>query len=540
MLIILFSAIILLIVLSGIGKLNSIIFKKPENKVSKLLILGVFTVSTFWLLLCFFIPINLAVETITLVIGISSFFYFRVYLVFWHFFSNHWKLFSPIALLIIFSGSYFPFIMDHFGYYLPTIKWLSEFGLVKGISNLDLLLGQMSVWHIFQAGFSHFTDPFLRLNAVVIIIYLFYIFEKKSWIHLVFIPFLFLFSQSPSPDLPVIVFSLIVLNEILFQQKNISFLFALSVWIFAIKPTMIWVPIFAFFYAVLITKSNIKFILTGSFVLLLYFAKNLWCFGFPVFPVSTVDLGLSWKPNPELLKISSQTAIEKTFDMQYSYSEIQKFTTFEYIKNWLFLKGIKSKIHLLFIFSLIGFSVLAFKKKDKMLTMLFFAILIKSVLVLIFSAQYRFFLDVFFVLIFVLFYQMFSRKIAIPIFFVFSLFFLSFISFPNMLRKYIPSFKLGQFMMGFQKEQILKPAYFEWKKYKTHQIGNTKFNVVKQYPFSFDIPIPAISPEFIKEDLEAGIFPEQNSKNLKDGYHWRKISEAEKQKLREILKEFEN
>lgn len=429
--------------------------------------------------------------------------------------------------------------MDHFGYYVPTIKWLSEFGLVKGISNLDLLLGQMSFWHIFQAGFSNFTDPFLRLNAITLIVYLFYIFEKKSWIHLVFIPVLFFFSQSPSPDLPVIVFSLIVLNEILTQQKNIPFLFAISVWIFAIKPTMIWVPIFVFFYGVLILKSNWKFVIIGSFVLVLFFVKNCWCFGFPVFPVQVADLGLSWKPNPELLKISSQTAIEKTFDMQYSYAEIQKFSTIDYIKNWLFLKGIKSKIHLLFIISLILFSVFAFKKKEKMITLLFFAILIKSVLVLMFSAQYRFFLEIFFVLFFILFYQIFSRKVALSIFFISSLFFLSLLSFPNLIRNNFPSFKLGQFMMGFQKNQIIKPAYFEWKKYRTYQIGSTKFNVVKQYPFSFDIPIPAISPEFLKEDLEAGIFPEQNSKNPKDGYHWRKISEEEKRLLQKILKDFQ-
>jgi hypothetical protein len=44
------------------------------------------------------------------------------------------------------------------------------------------------------------------------------------------------------------------------------------------------------------------------------------------FPVSIIDLGVSWKPNPEVLKISSQYAIQKTYDMQYSYEEIQKFS----------------------------------------------------------------------------------------------------------------------------------------------------------------------------------------------------------------------
>ncbi len=91
--------------------------------------------------------------------------------------------------------------------------------------------------------------------------------------------------------------------------------------------------------------------------------------------------------------------------------------------------------------------------------------------------------------------------------------------------------------MGFQKEQFIKPSYFEWKKYKIHQIGNLKFNVVEKYPFSFDVPIPAISPEFLKEDFDAGIFPQQNSENIKDGFHWKKLSPEEKLQLAEILKE---
>jgi len=60
---------------------------------------------------------------------------------------------------------------------------------------------------------------------------------------------------------------------------------------------------------------------------------------------------------------------------------------------------------------------------------------------------------------------------------------------------------------------------------------------VESYPFSFDIPIPAISPEFLQEDFDARIFPQQNSENIKDGYHWRKMNDEEKQQIKNILKE---
>ena len=537
MLYILFATIFLLPIFSGFGKITELFFGKHNTGLSMKLLSGIFTISIVWLMMSFFLGVNIYVELITVFIGLSSFFYFKLYQEFWNFFSKNFIFFLPISFVIIFAGSFFPFILDHFGYYLPTIKWISEFGLVKGISNLDLLLGQMSVWHLFQAGFSHFSDPFLRINSIILIVYLIYIFEKKSWLHLAFSPILFLFSQSPSPDLPVIVFSLIILNEILSGNKNVSFLFAISALVFAIKPTMIWLPLFVIFYGFFYLKMSLKFLIAGSFVFLLFIAKNLWCFGYPVFPVQVGDVGISWKPNPELMKISSQTAIEKTFDMQYKYSEIQQFSIFDYIKNWLFLKGIKSKIHLLFLLSLLVFTVFVFIKKNKILTFLLISIIIKSILVLLFSAQYRFFIDVFFVITFVIFYEKISRKKMIAGFSILSIFFLGFLSFPNFVKINFPSFKLGQFMTGFQKNQWFKPSFFEWKKYKTHQIGNLKFNVVKEYPFSFDIPLPAISPEFLKEDLEAGIFPQQNSENIKDGFHWRKLTIEEKQKLEKIVNE---
>ncbi|MCJ8498666.1 hypothetical protein MVI27_10375 [Chryseobacterium salipaludis] len=36
---------------------------------------------------------------------------------------------------------FLPFTMDHFGYHIPTIKWLSSAGLVRGLANLDMVLG---------------------------------------------------------------------------------------------------------------------------------------------------------------------------------------------------------------------------------------------------------------------------------------------------------------------------------------------------------------------------------------------------------------
>lgn len=538
MLYIFFSMVVLLPVFAGWGQLFRKIAGELFSGIAGQLFTGIFAVSLVWAITAFFFPLNLKVELITIIIGLMGFFYYKIYTQFWSFLRESPPAFFVILLFTIFFGSYYPFILDHFGYYVPTVKWLSEFGLVKGISNLDPTLGQMSAWHVLQAGFSNFSDPFLRLNTVLLIIYSIYIFEKKSWIHLVFLPVLFLFSQSPSPDLPVIVLSLILLNEILNSNKNAVLLFAFSAFVFFIKPTMIWLPIAVFLYALMVLKSKITFIIPGILILVLMIFKNIWVFGFPIFPVQFPDFGISWKPNSVLLANSAEMALLKTYDMQYSYQEIKEFSSFDFVKNWFFLKGIKGIIHQFFVLSLLMLMIFAIRKNSKIVWIIFFSLMMKSIVVLLFSAQYRFFLDVFFVVFFVILFHWFSKKNSLRIFFVFSGIIGVFLTFPNVTKTVFPSFNLGYFMTGFSENQFFKPASFELENYKTYQIGNLKFNVVQQYPFSFDTPLPSISPYFLQKYLEAGIFPQLQGKALKEGFIWRKMSEEEKIQLQKIISSF--
>ncbi|TZF99981.1 hypothetical protein FW781_08645 (plasmid) [Chryseobacterium panacisoli] len=541
MLLILFSSILIIPVLMGWGKImeniSGILFEGISGKILS----GILGTSLIWTLISFFYPLNIYVETVSILLGLFFFSKNKLYQEFYQFSKKDFTLFSAATLIIILSGSYYPYILDHFGYYIPTIQWLTEYGLVKGISNVDLTLGQMSVWHIFQAGFSNFSDPFLRINAVLLIVYTIYIIERKNWIHLCFLPVLLLFSQSPSPDLPVIIFSLIILTELIAGNRNTTLLFAFSVFVFAIKPTMIWLPLLVFLSSVFIFKNNFRPLLLGILILLLFFIKNIWTFGFPVFPVAMGDLGVSWKPNPEVLKISSQFAIMKTYDMQYTYEEIQKFSTADYIKNWFSLEGIKSKINILFVLSLVVFSVFAWIKKRKLITMICISLLIKSILILAFSAQYRFFIDVFFVVVFVMFNEYFNKKKSIIIFSVLSLFFISMLSFPALIQKYIPSFRVGSFMTGFEKEQLYKPSTYEYHQFNTFKVGNFKFNVSHNYPYSFDTPLPAVTPFYIFDDVKAGIFPQLLEGNdLKKGFIWKKMTPEEKKEAQKVINNIKN
>ncbi|MGN7864757.1 LIC_10190 family membrane protein [Chryseobacterium sp. 22458] len=536
MILILLSSVFIIPVLMGWGKIMETVSGSLFGGISGKIFSGILLISLLWTTIAFFAPLNMYIEAPTVLMGLFCFFKYKLYQDLYRFSKKDCLLISIVSFIILFAGSFHPYILDHFGYYVPTIKWLTEYGMVKGISNLDFTLGQMSLWHIFQSGLSNFSDPFLRINTVLLIFYTLYSIEKKHWIHLCFLPILFLFSQSPSPDLPVIIFSLIILNEAIAGNKNTSLLFAFSVFVFAIKPTMMWLPVFIFLYSICILRSNFRKLLFGISVLIIFFVKNIWTFGYPVFPVAIAGPDIFWKPNPEVLKISSQYAIMKTYDMQYTYEEIQRFSTFDYIKNWFTLPGIKSKINILFIASLILFSVFAWIKKRKLITFICISLLIKSILVLMFSAQYRFFIDVFFVVFFVLFYKYFDKKKSIAVFSGLGLIIISILSFPGIIQTYIPSFRVGGFMGGLKKEQLYRPSTYEYRKFKSFNIGNLKFNVSENYPYNFDTPLPAISAGYIFDDMDAGIFPQLIDKNDPGkGFIWQKMASEHKKEGEKVI-----
>ena len=177
---ILLSLLIIFPVLMGFGEIFQKLFGRIWSGLSAKLFSGMFLLAIIWQVLAFFVPLNIWIESISILIGGLSFLYFRSYKDFLNYRKEEIVKFSIPSLIIIFAGTYYPFIIDHFGYYVPSIHWLREFGLTKGLANIELIYAQMSVWHIFQAGLSNFSDVFLRINVVFLVIYLFYIFEKNG------------------------------------------------------------------------------------------------------------------------------------------------------------------------------------------------------------------------------------------------------------------------------------------------------------------------------------------------------------------------
>ncbi|WP_018675007.1 LIC_10190 family membrane protein [Riemerella columbina] len=539
MLYLLFTILIITPILIGWGTLLERYFSPLWEGGSSKFFSGILLLTTTWTILSFFISINEVIELSFGMVGLGLFIYSKGYTEAFSLLKQQPYLFVISLVFILFFGSIYPFILDHYGYYTSTIDWISKAGLVKGIANLELILGQMSLWHIFQAGFSHFTDGALRINAVVLLGFVMYIIERRVPIYWLFIPFLFLFVASPSPDLPVIIGALILVNELVHKPKNLVGLWLFSVFIFAIKPIALWMPLAVGLYMVLVHRLWSWKYLAGVFMLGLVIIKNIWCFGYSIFPIQALDLGVSWKPNPELMGISSRVAILKTYDFQYSYDSIQQFNLWEYFYNWVTLEGIKGVINSLFVILLLILIGLAFKKRNRILSIIMISILIKSILVLWFSAQYRFFLEVFFVGLFLMLGQRLSKQfiysIALLMSFALTILFVK----PSLIKETIPSFSVGQYIGEVESSQWLKPSVYKGVPYTTHQIGNLKFNVPRHYPFTFTTPLPAISPSFLYDYHRAKLFPQLIDSDLKKGFIWKPLTEQQQQELKQILETLE-
>ncbi len=150
MLSILLLFVVLFPALVGWGHVAGLIFRRKFSTIALQAAAGIMAAGLFFTGVAFFLPLTWPLELTVLFFG---WYYFLKTKGYRPFFSLFWKnkmLMGLIVVLTALYSSFFPFIMDHFGYYIPTIKWLSSAGLVRGLANLDMVLGQMSVWHLFQ------------------------------------------------------------------------------------------------------------------------------------------------------------------------------------------------------------------------------------------------------------------------------------------------------------------------------------------------------------------------------------------------------
>ncbi len=468
-------------------------------------------------------------------------------------FSLHVKiLFAVSSFFILAQSVTLPFIIDNESYYIQTIKWLNEYGFVKGLANLHLFFGQTSGWHITQSvySFSFLYDRFNDLNGFCLLLGNFFAFQKLhsyftkgNRLDLVFglLPltyaFLFQFISSPSPDFPVYIFAFILFSMYL-QNKatNDGFLIIaiLAIFVVYIKITAAVLLLFPLILLVnhfaIVKKQLVPILCLGSLVLLLFVLKNTMLTGYPLFPLLCFRIDAFDYTVPSVIMdfFFSKSMLNSFYIANSAFNDA---SLLDLVKHYFLYNGMAGYIGVLSVLTLIVTPIVIFKKHlPKALWTIYFVFLVLAVLLCISSPQYRFY--VYFTLFFLL--LLLSLWITNPKW-ILSLYALSLLIVGGLV--FIPlSFGsltanglLTQNSTFHLKNIAIPEPNSKWNpKFKGSSVGNMIYQTPIDDSFFWitgNGKLPCVNDLQVKY-FEQGFFyiPQQRSTDLNDGFYSQKIS----------------
>lgn len=457
------------------------------------------------------------------------------------------KLFLLLVfiLILIQSASATHFI-DNETYYVQTIKWLNEYGFVKGLANIHVFLGQTSGWHITQSAFNYsfLYANFNDLNGFCLLfINVFAVLKldtiknnkNQKILFIGFLPFanllFFQFISAPSPDLAVYLLSLIVFYSFLKHYYTITaeafnLIVALVLFILYSKITalpIVILPIILLIlnYRKLISKIKFSIILT-LLILCLFIAKNIILTGYPLFPSLYFKdfMALDYSLPAETQHFWFNPA--KLYDVTVSSSEFQQLYNFSIFIQWLFYSKMDSIFNCIIIALLLITPIFLWKFKYKNnYWILYITMVLQLLLLFLSSPQYRFILH--FVLFFglVLFSHFLNNKKTIVSLLFASLIPIAFALFSPMQTSTLIAFN----DKPFELKNIVFPCINSNMKatYSQTKIGNLSYFSPDKKTYIWvtgDGNLPCFNTkqvEYLKKKL--GYIPQQRTTNLKDGFY---------------------
>jgi len=458
-----------------------------------------------------------------------------------------------ITFCIIAQCSSIPYVIDNESYYIQTIKWLNEYGFVKGLVNLHFFLGQVSGWHITQSAlnfsflYKNFNDLSgfcLLLGNIFAIQKLNTFFENNDTKYLIvglfplFNLFLFQFISAPSPDIPVYVFTFVILFYYIEKHNKISpeifnLLVILILFTFYIKNTTVTFFLIPLLVLILnykiLSKKLLKPTLIATVVTGLFVAKNMIICGSIVFPSKLF--------NSLNMDYSIPDTIEQFYYDQLKYygyfidlNQYNSMSVQDLFLRWLTLpkmNGLFNKISILLVL-IVPILLYKFQNKKEYWS-LYFLMLIQLILLFATSPQYRFFMN------FIFFFSLFCLTLFIkrkkPIYFLLQL-----SLFASLIVVFLPvnlnRFSNYKFMMeisNFSSTNIIFPhknTKFDTP-FETIKKGNLIYNSPIKNDFfwsSGDGNLPSVNKEQIEYfEKYFHIIPQLRTKNIKDGFYAKEI-----------------
>lgn len=401
-------------------------------------VLGLFFYTIFTSIAAFFIRINLAFYLVVLVLNLIIFFTNRTtFISNIKSFSNSIKKLRPFYKIVFVSlfiitlaqSATKPYLLDNESYYIQTIKWINEFGYVKGLANLHIFFAQNSAWHTLQAGFnfSFISSFFNDLNGYFFVLISLLAIEKinnyKSNLDfqslgfgliLLFTLFFMQFINAPSPDLFVFtltpyVFYLFIINFKTIESATFKLILSFVLFLCFVKVTsaILVVLILILFLKNFqsLKKHWINYTLLCSVVFIVFISKNIVISGYILFPIDAIDFfNFDWKQPKSLVEFYNYGTYLAGFDNQ----DISQLTILERFWFWLNISKLHGIFNKLFVLLLLIFPWFIYKSKNKSaLSVIYILAVLQLIILWNSSPQYRFFF------VFIIF---FSIQIFISIF----------------------------------------------------------------------------------------------------------------------------
>ena len=525
-------------------------------------ILGLFTTTVFASIWAVFGRINIEFHLIFLILNIGIYLRFKneIQILYKSFFLElkALTLSLKVALLFIFililaQCASIPYIIDNESYYIQTIKWINEYGLVKGVANLHLFLGQTSGWHITQSvfNFSFLYNKFndlsgfcLLLGNIYAFLHLNSYFKNNETNHLIigFLPlvniFLFTFISTPSPDLPVYILSLIIffkfvnhyekLDSETFNLITILILFTIFIKTTSIILVLIILVLFIKDYKILIQKITQPLIIS-LLVLSLFLIKNTITSGYPLFPSVVNPFSFDFQiPAP-----IAHFYYDETKRAAFSLTENQYdgLNTFEIFKVWISRSGLHGMFNKAILFLLIIIPVFIFKFFNKKSFWILYGILFSQMILLFLSSpQYRFFINAILLFSFLIAACILNTKRKILVSLYLSSLILTVITLiPFNLSLFTSNIHLKK-NSTFSLNEIIYPyknSKFD-NDYEIIKNGNLQYNSPINNVFFWgtgDGELPCVNKEQIKYfEMYYKIKPQMRTTNFKDGFYSKNIS----------------
>jgi hypothetical protein len=332
-----------------------------------------------------------------------------------------WQI-SIVAFVLItaFQASMPTNIPDDGFYYLQTIKWANKVGIPLGVARFGFQYGQFSSWHILQAAFNlsyFFGNHFNNINGwLTIMITLWALHDLSSTknsarLFNVFIVFvvasLQFFNTAPSPDLPVILLSLMVFKLFLFEEAtmpNFSIIVVLSLMAITIKMSAFYLILFVLFFGYKILFKDKKLIVLTVIIFATIVSKNLATTGILIFPFNFyTPEWVNWKVDENILKEGK--IIIKNSPLISNYSEfLTDFSVAQKINSWFNHKGYRGLINKLWLFGILLLGIVSIIDKSRVSFMVFVIAVVHFAILWLFAPNYRFALAIILLIYYLIFY----------------------------------------------------------------------------------------------------------------------------------------